>query len=326
MCGPVVQTFEPDLSIIGTEPDVNVLRLDPNSGFLTEGADLKFKVPQLLVEIIGGKDEWGRHHTYAKTLAQATYSLHFYPAAYFMLIWDTGVAFYRVTREIRNNNSGRLVVHKEWIPFDPDNRPLVTAANPGPASLGGPQLVNNVASPAVTDISAKLQLIAQRVITILIECNRDRQRASVACNDLRALPQNAGGAQNAPSWGPMPSSDMAVQIGRGNFPMGGTEAVGFKPLWDDPAQHPMNPHAVVGNPHQNNPRWGVGGQIFDLPRDKDFPVPYRLVNPVEGCRKCNHANHNLHPNPKNYCMHINDWTDLEIRAQRRAALPFTPYY
>ena len=191
--------------------------------------------------------------------------------------------------------------------------------------------MNNVASPPVPDISAKLQLIAQRVITILIECHRDRQAASVACNDLRALPLNVGAVQAAPTWGPIPSSDMAVLNAQGAAqgaaaPNLGTQLGGFKPLWDDPAQHPMNPDAAVGNPSQNNPRWQVGGLIFDHPRDKDFPIPYRVVNPVEGCRKCNHANHGINPNPKNYCMHINDWTDLGNLATRRAALPFTPYY
>ncbi len=332
-CGPVTTGHIPDVSIIGTEPDGNII-LDPTQAglnFLTVNADTKFKVPQIAVEIVGKKDEWGWRKAFAKGVVESSYALHFYPHAYFFLIWDTEIGIYRVQRNIGEE---KLEVYEEIIPFHLDHRPLLRIGMPPPtASMQGAAgtMINGVPPPRASDLSAKLQLLAQRVVSILLECHQNRNYAETACNDLRYLRglNNPNGTNLA-----VPSSREGRRQAANLPPPAVPYNRGFKPIFDDRAVHPHNPHAYVNNfgaaaiatrqwqaPPGNLP-------VQAQPRDRDH-VDRRVPPQVLGvtCPKCVHAQAMFPINATSLCQHLVDYNELVRRSTARAAgRAYNPWY
>ncbi len=320
-CGPVTENLIPDVTIVATEPDANIA-LHPNFPANThpqllcrEGYDGKFKVPQLIVEVVGKKDEWGWLKAVSKGVREASYTLHFYPRAYFMLIWNTEIGIYRVERVTNNNNEGILKVYQEIIHFNPEIQGSVQAEqaylNVGTTTLAG------VDPPPSSDISQKLHLVANRVLAILLECHRDKNFAATACNDLRYMLGNPN---------PVPASPEGCQLPQlNNMPHGS----GFKPMFHNPAIFPDNQHAIQFNPQATAQHGNVQNlaqpphPMFQLPKPRDKDHVGRHPGSHNRVQKCCPAGQQTFA-----CHHATNMHELQRRfaAYQAGTVAYNPLY
>ena len=293
-CGPSVKHLVPDILIMATENSSNV-RPPLANGNLPSKGNIKWKFPYLIVEIVGGKDEWHSQDTFMKVIQECSFTLHFAPRAYYMLIFVTEIRFGVVTRNIQK---GTLDVTEEYHDLSPNVFPIMTPGSAAPrSSEGDPNvLVNNQPPPPASDVSVKLQKLACRVINAVLDMASLQSFSERACNDLRLLP-------NWPT--PLPCSPAAAPHAQAGSHRG------FKCFIWDRVQHAENAasqHARSQNSKFRIPRAPMGKDQLQMVGNKS--TPDQSSNP----RKCSFG-------IKEMCRHINDVPKVRQRQVRRTNNP-----
>lgn len=278
-CGPATENMIPDLVLVATENGSNI-EAPPGSANFSEVGSLKFKFPFLVVEIVGGKDEWSNRNTFCKVLREASLGLHFLPRTYFMIIYFTRIRFGVVTR---NPAKGTLDVKEEFFDLSPKVFPLVSQGAPVPPFSESVGPVNGENPPAASDLSVKLQRLASRVINAILDLSSVQAISERACNDLRLLP----------NWtNPLPISDQACQNG---------DHRGFRPAMKDMVDITLNPRAPPGQ---------VAYASVELGQDRRYTKRYMHSGPGLNVDKCNEQG-------TFFCHHLQSVEELMERVTSR---------
>ena len=194
-CGPHINFYKPDVSIVATESPENVTpdHTQPNQVLIAKEAGSTFKVPILIIEIVGKRDDWHLRNNKAKSICQATYALQFAPAAYVLMVWKTEISIIKVER---NAAKKRLDVTEEIIDLNPES---YTQAPTTTHHEFTAQSWNRVGMPS-TDLSLKFQYLALKIVNIVLDMASFQPIILASCKDLRyptMMPNNQ----------PIPGSD-----------------------------------------------------------------------------------------------------------------------
>ena len=198
-CGPHVKFYRPDVILVATEDYQNIKPSpgpdvpQPNNNLIPREAASPWKVPYLVMEIAGQKDEWSSKNAKSKLIIESTYALQFFPYVYSILVWKTEISIFKISRNVARK---RLDIIEERLDLNPDSTTQAPPTNvheflqglPLPNGQLGP------AGPPSTDLSRKFQYLACKIVNIVLEMSSLQDVFDEACNNLRypheAVPQS----------------------------------------------------------------------------------------------------------------------------------------